>query len=148
MKLIYKWRTYAKLDQEFHIQTGLCAAVETIVAAKDTAIKFGSGAISVFATPSMIALMEKAALSAVDLHLPKGYATVGTRIEVEHIAATPVGMKVRADAELIEINGRALTFKVRAFDENEMIGEGVHQRYIVNIERFLNKANSKFEKGQ
>jgi len=134
------------LEQEFHLKTGLSAAIETIVTQKDTAANVGSGAISVFATPNMIALMEKAALSAVDLHLPKGYVTVGTRIEVDHVAATPVGMKVRAEAELIEIDGRTLTFKVAAFDEKELIGRGTHKRHIVNIEKFLNKANAKLDK--
>lgn len=136
------------MEQEIKLQLGLSATVETVVTEKDTAMSFGSGVIDVFSTPSMIGLMEKAALSSVDLHLPKGYVTVGSYIDVRHIAATPIGMKVRAYAELIKIEGRSLTFKVEAFDEVEKIGEGIHQRHIVNIQRFLNKTYGKLQAGK
>ncbi|MDI6707219.1 MAG: thioesterase family protein, partial [Bacillota bacterium] len=121
----------------------LNSKIETIVKEKDTAANFGSGGVEVFATPMMIGLMENAALSAVDLHLPKGYATVGTHLDVKHLAATPIGMKVYATAELIEIDGKRLVFKVEAYDEKEKIGEGMHERYIINLERFLDKTAEK-----
>jgi len=92
--------------------------------------------MDVYATPAMIGLMERAALSAVALHLPKGYTTVGTAVNIKHIAGTPVGMKVKALAELIAVEGRKLTFKVEAFDGVEKIGEGYHERYIVSSQNF------------
>lgn len=128
---------------EFKLHKGLNAKIETIVTEKDTAMNFGSGGVAVYATPMMIGLMENAALSAVDLHLPKGYATVGTHLDVKHLAATPVGMKVYATAELVEVDGRRLVFKVEAYDEKEKIGEGYHERYIINLEKFIAKAKSK-----
>ncbi|MBA1334607.1 MAG: hypothetical protein HPY66_2511 [Firmicutes bacterium] len=128
---------------EFKLHIGLNSKIETIVKEKDTAANFGSGGVEVFATPMMIGLMENAALSAVDLHLPKGYATVGTHLDVKHLAATPIGMKVYATAELIEIDGKRLVFKVEAYDEKEKIGEGMHERYIINLERFLDKTAEK-----
>ena len=90
----------------------------------------------------MIALMEGAALSAVDA-LPQGWSTVGTELNVKHLSATPVGMKVYARAELLGIDGRALSFKVEAFDEASKIGEGTHGRFIIEVEKFLAKANNK-----
>ena len=133
---------------EFKLHKGLNAKIETIVTQKDTAISFGSGGVAVYATPMMIGLMENAALSAVDLHLPKGYATVGTHLDVRHLAATPVGMKVYAVAELIEIDGKRLVFKVEAYDKKEKIGEGYHERYIINLEKFIAKARDKGEKSE
>jgi len=93
----------------------------------------------------MIGLMERAALSAVALHLPKGYTTVGTAVNIKHIAGTPVGMKVKALAELIAVEGRKLTFKVEAFDGVEKIGEGYHERYIVSSQNFRDKVYKKAE---
>lgn len=121
--------------------------VESIVSMKETAIAFGSGGVEVYATPMMIGLMENASLKAVDNFLPEGYATVGTYLDVSHIAATPVGMKVWAEAELIEIDGKALTFKVEVFDEVEKIGEGKHKRFIVSLERFMEKNMDKSGRG-
>jgi len=128
---------------EFKLQVGLASKIETVVTENDTADSFGSGGIKVLATPMMIGLMENAAHSAVDLHLPEGYATVGTRIDVRHIAATPVGMKVYATAQLTGIEGRKLQFKVEAYDEKEKIGEGSHERFIINVERFMERTASK-----
>jgi fluoroacetyl-CoA thioesterase len=128
---------------EFNLQVGLSSKIETVVTENDTASSFGSGGIKVLATPMMIGLMENAAHSAVDLHLPEGYATVGTRVDVRHIAATPVGMKVYAAAQLTGIEGRKLHFKVEAFDEKEKIGEGSHERFIINVERFMERTASK-----
>ena len=95
------------------------------------------------ATPMMVGLMENASLSAVDGFLSEGYATVGTHLDVRHLAATPVGMKVYAQAELLEVDGKALTFKVEAFDEVEKIGEGIHRRYIISLEKFLERTSKK-----
>jgi len=128
---------------EFSLKTGMTARIERTVTDEDTAVRFGSGEVSVFATPMMIALMEKAALSAVDPQLPAGYATVGTTVEISHLAATPVGMQVYATAELVEINGKKLKFKIEAFDEKEKIGEGWHGRYIIQTEKFLESTRKK-----
>ncbi len=128
---------------DFSLKTGMTARIERTVTDEDTAIRFGSGEVAVFATPMMIALMEKAALSAVDPELPTGYATVGTTVEISHLAATPVGMQVYATAELVEINGKKLKFKIEAFDEKEKIGEGWHGRYIIQTEKFLESTRKK-----
>lgn len=111
-----------------------------------TAAAVGSGMLPVFATPSMIALMEKAAAESVAPQLDAGMTTVGTKLDVAHTAATPVGMTVRAETELTEIDGRRLIFIVRAFDELGEIGSGTHERFIVNAEKFLAKAEAKQKK--
>lgn len=130
---------------DLKLQKGLTAKTETTVTDKDTADSLGSGGVKVFATPVMVSLMENAALTAVDIHLPKGYATVGTRIDVRHTSATPVGMKVYAVARLKETDGKRLIFDVEAYDEKERIGQGSHERYIVNMQRFMDGATAKGE---
>lgn len=131
---------------DLNLKIGLGGQAIANVTEENTALKFGSGTVKVFATPAMIGLMESAAINAVDTLLTDGYASVGTYIEIKHLAATPVGMIVMAKAELVEINGRKLKFKVEAFDEVEKIGEGLHSRYIVKLEDFMNGANSKLNK--
>ncbi len=131
----------------FNLKEGMVGQVETIVSEKNTAMAFASGGVEVFATPMMIGMMEKASLSAVDSFLPEGYATVGTQVNVSHISATPLGMKVWAKAELIKFKGKALTFKVEAFDEVEKIGEGTHDRFIISLEKFIEKTNGKLNRG-
>jgi len=131
--------------ENVNLKVGLNASVETCVSQKSTAEEYGSGNMDVYATPAMIGLMERAALSAVALHLPKGYTTVGTAVNIKHIAGTPVGMKVKALAELIAVEGRKLTFKVEAFDGVEKIGEGYHERYIVSSQNFRDKVYKKAE---
>jgi len=131
------------VSMDFGLKTGMSAEIEKVVDDNDTAVKFGSGGVRVFATPMMVALMEKAALSAVDPYLEEGFATVGLSLNVRHIAATPVGMKVNAKAELIDIEGKKLTFRVEAFDEREKIGEGTHERYIINLSKFLERTQGK-----
>ena len=101
---------------DFNLKIGMLGEARTKVAYENTAIKYGSGTVSVFATPAMIGLMEKASISSVDSYLPKGYATVGTKVEIKHIAATPIDMEVVAQAELLEIDGPKLKFKVEAYD--------------------------------
>jgi predicted thioesterase len=128
------------------IQIGLSSIIETVTTPKDSVINYNSGDIDVFATPAMIALMECTAKNAVDLHLPMGFTTVGTRLDVKHMAATPIGMKVKFTAELIEIEGKRLIFKIEAYDEVEKIGEGLHERYIIEIDNFMNKINKKITK--
>lgn len=128
---------------EFNLKEGMIGEVERIVSKKDTAAEFGSGEVLVFSTPMMIGIMENAALKAVDTYLPDDYATVGIHLDVKHLAATPVGMKVRAKAELIEIKGKKLKFKIEAFDEKEIIGEGYHSRYIINTPEFIKAAENK-----
>ncbi|MBQ9479120.1 MAG: thioesterase family protein [Selenomonadaceae bacterium] len=103
----------------------------------------GSGSLNVLSTPSMLALMERAANELVNRHLPLEQTSVGTSLNVEHKAATPIGLTLRAEAELIAIDGRKLTFKVRAFDEREEIGAGMHERFIVNRKKFQTKADDK-----
>ncbi|MCL6087836.1 MAG: thioesterase family protein [Actinobacteria bacterium] len=131
--------------ENYNLKIGLNAQAITNVTEDNTALKFGSGSVKVFATPAMIGLMEKAAINTVDSLLPEGLATVGTHIDVSHLAATPLGMIIIAKAELIEIQGKKLKFKVEAFDEVEKIGEGFHLRYIIKLEDFLGRTNKKME---
>lgn len=128
---------------DFNIQPGLNAAVSKVVEYKDTAKALSSGLAEVFATPAMIALMENAALSAVQNVLPKGYSTVGIEISARHMAATPVGMTVKATAVLTTVKGRELTFFIEAFDDKDKIGEAAHKRFIIDEERFMHKADAK-----
>ena len=128
---------------DFNLKIGMLGEAMTKVAYENTAIKYGSGTVSVFATPAMIGLMEKASINSVDSYLPKGYATVGTKVEIKHIAATPIDMEVVAQSELLEIDGPKLKFKVEACDDREKIGEGTHTRYIIKLEDFIKKVESK-----
>ncbi|HLG77156.1 MAG TPA: thioesterase family protein [Ktedonobacteraceae bacterium] len=121
---------------------GLKGEASTTVVHENTAAAVGAGGVEVFATPMMIGLMENAAWRAVIDALDDGYVTVGTRVNVEHLAATPVGQKVYATAELIEVDGRRLVFRVEAYDERQKIGQGQHERFIVNLQRFLNRINT------
>jgi len=118
------------------ILPGLTGTAEIIVGTRDTAPHVGSGKIGVLATPIMVNLMEAAALQAVERFMPPGHQTVGTHLDVKHFAATPVGLRVVAHAELVKVEGRTLTFRIRAEDEREPIGEGFHERLIINVERF------------
>ena len=125
------------------LNPGLTGRAEIVVGTRDTAPRVGSGQIPVMATPVMITLMEEAALAAVERHLPPGMQSLGTRLEVSHIAATPIGMTVVAEAELIRIDGRSLTFKVSARDEQDLIGEGTHERVVVTVARFEERISAK-----
>ncbi|MDW5300210.1 MAG: thioesterase family protein [Sedimentibacter sp.] len=122
---------------EFNLNTGLKNKEEKIVSMNDTAKVFGSGAAEVFATPMMIGLMEGAAMNAVKEYLPEGYSTVGTSVNVKHMSATAVGKKVWAEAELMEIDRKRLVFKVDAYDEDKKIGEGMHERFIIEEAKFM-----------
>jgi len=122
---------------------GLQGEAVRLIAATDTAAAVGSGDLSVLATPTLVALVENAAWTAVRTQLPDGTTTVGTRLDFRHLAATPAGATVRAAAALQAVDGRRLTFRVEAWDDWEKIGEGTHERYIVQTERFLAKAGLK-----
>lgn len=124
-------------------ETGAKYISETVVTDENTAIAAGSGSLPVFATPFMVALMENAAANCAEKFLEEGSTTVGTLLNVNHTAATPVGMKVTACAELTEAEGRKLTFKVTAWDEKGEIGSGTHERFIVYSEKFLKKAQER-----
>lgn len=128
---------------EYNLHIGMKAEKTEQVSNENTAIKYGSGGVAVYATPAMVGLMEGTCLEAVDPHLPEGMATVGTNLNIKHLAATPVGMMVRATAELTEIAGKRLNFTVKAFDEKELIGEGTHERYIIDLNKFLQKNEAK-----
>ena len=128
---------------EFNLKVGMTAVKQEEVTNDNTAIRYGSGGAAVYATPAMIGLMEGTCLAAVDPHLPEGMGTVGIHLDVRHLAATPVGLCVRSEAELVEIAGKRLTFKVTVFDDKEKIGEGTHQRYIIDVNKFMEKAHSK-----
>jgi len=126
------------------VEVGSKGKAENIVKPSNTAKSVGSGTLEVFSTPMMIALMENAAINAIKL--PEDQSSVGTYIDIKHIAATPIGMKVWAEAEVLEVDGRKVVFKIEAYDEIEKIGEGRHERYIINNEKFLAKTNSKLGK--
>ena len=129
--------------EEFDLKISASGEARTMVSNDNTAVKYGSGSVDVFGTPAMVALMEEAAINAVDDKLPEGYATVGIHLDVRHIAATPIGMNVTARAELTNIDGNKLIFRIEAFDESEKIGEGTHQRFIIELGRFREKAKKK-----
>jgi fluoroacetyl-CoA thioesterase len=122
---------------------GLNAEATMTVSGADTASRWGSGLVPVFSTPALVGLMEGAAVKALSGQLEPGQTTVGTRIDVRHLAATPVRMQVRARAELVAVDGRKLTFKIQAWDETELIGEADHERFIVDQIKFVNKVEAK-----
>ena len=122
---------------------GLSAEFEHIVTDTDTASHWGSGALAVFSTPALVGLMESAAVIALRGHLAPGQTTVGGHIDVRHLAATPVGMKVRARAELTAVDGHRLTFKIQAWDEVELIGEAIHERFVTDEAKFVAIAQAK-----
>ena len=125
------------------LEPGLKGCAETVVVHENTAAAVGSGAQEVFATPSMIALMEKAALETVMPYLAEGESTVGTEIHVTHDAAIPVGFPVVAEAELVAVDRRKLSFRVFARSGDEVIGQGTHTRFIINAEKFMQKVAAK-----
>ena len=128
---------------EFNLQIGMLGEAKEQVTSENTAKKYGSGSIDVYATPAMIGLMENASLSAVDASLPEGYSTVGISLNVKHMAATPIGMEATAKAELVEIEGKRLKFKVEAYDQKDKIGEGEHERFIVELNKFMSRVEGK-----
>jgi fluoroacetyl-CoA thioesterase len=122
---------------------GLEGHAEIVVGEQHTAPKIGSGRVRVLATPVLINLMEAAALDAVENLIPAGNQSLGTHLNVRHIAATPVGMRVRATARLLAVDGRKLQFQVEAHDEKDLIGDGAHSRLVVNVARFDQRVQAK-----
>jgi len=130
-------------QREKYLQPGLSAEVKITVSETETAVYLGSGSIPVYATPALVALMENAAVRALEGHLPPGHTTVGGQIDLRHLAATPIGIQVRARAELTGVQGRKLSFHIQAWDEVEQVGEASHARILVNEEAFMTKVNAK-----
>ena len=128
------------------LEIGVKGYQEVLVTEANSAKTMGSGALDVFATPAMIALMEETAWKSIQPHLEEGQGSVGTQLVIDHLAATPLGMKVHCESEVTAIEGRKIEFKVSAYDEVGLIGEGTHQRFIVDNEKFQGKANKKLEK--
>ena len=128
-----------------NLRPGLTGSAELKVAVEHTAPSIGSGLVPVLATPVMINVIEAAALAAVEPLLPAGHQSLGIHLDVRHFAATPIGMSVRATAELVAIDGRTLTFRVEARDDKEPIGDGSHQRVVVNVARFDARVQKKLE---
>lgn len=123
--------------------TGIKGYKEITVTKELTAISVGSGDLEVYATPAMIALMEGTASESVKPELELGQGSVGTCIAIKHLAATPIGMRVRCESELVEVDGRRLVFNITAYDEKDKIGEGTHERFIILNDKFQSKVNSK-----
>ena len=125
------------------IEVGVKGEVSTLVEREDTAKEVGSGSLLVYATPCMVALMEGAACEAIAEALPEEKTSVGIELNISHLSATPVGLEVRAEAEVTAVEGSVITFAVTAYDEAGKIGEGTHKRAIVSTQRFLDKTYSK-----
>lgn len=125
------------------IIVGMKGEATTIAEREDTAYEVGSGSLLVYATPCMVALMEGAACEAIASALPDDKTSVGIELAISHLSATPVGLEVKATAEVISVDGSCITFKVEAYDEAGLIGEGTHKRAVISTQRFLEKAYSK-----
>ncbi len=128
------------------LRIGLAGSAELLVGPEHTAPRVGSGLVPVLATPVMINVIEAAALAAVERLLPAGHQSLGIHLDVRHFAATPVGMRIRATAELVAIDGRTLEFRVEAHDAKEPIGGGTHRRVVVNVARFDQRVQRKLAK--
>ena len=116
-----------------------------VVTEKNSAKTMGSGLLDVYAMPSMIALMEGCCHESITSELEEGWGSVGTSLNIKHVSATPIGMTVRCESELVKVDGRALTFEVKAYDEKGLIGEGVHERFLIQNEKFMNKTLAKLQ---
>ena len=125
------------------LKPGLKGSATLVVGEEHTAPRIGSGRVHVLATPVMINLFEAAALDAIERLLPPGHQSLGTVLNVRHIAATPVGMRVTASAEVVGVEGRAVRFRVEAHDERELIGDGTHERVVVNVAKFDQRVQRK-----
>ena len=125
------------------ITVGMKGEVGTTVEREDTALEVGSGSLLVYATPCMVALMEGAACEAIAEALGENQTTVGTALNIEHISATPVGLDVRAEAIVTAVEGKVISFEIKAFDEAGEIGRGTHKRVVINSQKFLEKTYGK-----
>lgn len=126
-----------------NIEIGMKGEAATLAEREDTALEVGSGSLLVYATPCMAALMEAAACEAIEAGLRETETSVGTELNIQHISATPVGLEVRAEAEVTAVDGKTVTFALQAFDEAGPIGRGTHKRVVVNSQKFLDKAYAK-----
>jgi len=127
------------------VKIGIKGRQEEIVTAEKLAKNVGSGIVGVYATAMMVALMEKASLMSLEPYLEPGEGTVGTQVNVSHCSATPLGMKVWAESEVVGVEGRRIFLTVKAFDEAGLIGEGTHERFVINMEKFHAKAQGKLK---
>ena len=127
------------------MEAGIKNSLEITVTKENTALSMGSGSLEVFATPAMISLIEGCCYKCVTAFLEEGQSTVGTKLEIEHLAPTPIGMKVTCNSTLVEVDGRRLVFEVEVFDSTGIVGKGKHERFIINSEKFMAKANSKLD---
>ena len=127
------------------LKPGIKNRTETIVTKELCANTWGSGGLEVYATPAMIALMENTAWASVEPCMEEGRSTVGTKLDVSHLSASPVGARVTCESELIDIDGRRLVFKVSASDDSGLIGEGMHERFIINTEKFMARTEAKLK---
>ena len=125
------------------IQIGIKGRREQAVTPEMSAARVGSGLVEVFATPMMVALVEQTCLESVLPHLEEGQGTVGTLVNVSHVSATPIGMKVWCESELVEVDRRRLVFNVKAYDECGLIGEGTHERFVIDTAKFMEKLKAK-----
>ena len=128
------------------LHPGMSGSAELLVGEEHTAPRIGSGKVRVLATPVMINLIEAAALAAVEHLLPAGTQSLGTHLDVHHVAATPVGMRIKAAAEVTRVEGRTVTFKVSCSDEKDLIGHGTHERVVVNVAKFDERVRRKLSK--
>lgn len=127
------------------IEKGIKNTKSEVVVPEKTAAAVGSGLLEVYATPQMIALIEGTAAASVMEYLPEGDGTVGTSLNVKHLSATPVGMTIRCETELVEVDRRRLVFEAKVYDDAGLVGEGVHERFIIHNEPFMEKALAKKE---
>ena len=124
---------------DYELLKGLCHSETLVVRHEDTAAVYGSGSLEVFATPAMIALMEKTCLEGVNDKIGEGNTTVGIAVNIKHLKASPVGALIRCDATLAEVDRKRLVFEVRCYEGDNVIGEGVHERFVVDSERFMSR---------
>ena len=124
---------------DYELLKGLCHSETLVVRHEDTAAVYGSGSLEVFATPAMIALMEKTCLEGVNDKIGEGNTTVGIAVNIKHLKASPVGALIRCDATLAEVDRKRLVFEVRCYEGDTVIGEGVHERFVVDSERFMSR---------
>ena len=136
------------MDALTSLKNGLTGHAELVVGNEHTAPHVGSGAVPVLATPVLVNLLEAAALDAAERHVPTGQQTVGVRLDIRHFAATPVGMNLRAQAEVINVDGRMIAFRVWAEDDVELIADGTHERIVITLDKFDARMRAKSEKGQ
>ncbi len=127
------------------MEIGIKGYAYTKASDDNTAEKVGSGSLAVFSTPSMIALLEKAACNCIEKDLDDGFSSVGTLVNIKHLSPTPIGMNIKAEATLTEADGRRLVFLINVYDESCLIGEGTHERFVVQSEKFLSKTYAKLD---